>query len=150
MYQILHEQLTIINGCYEDILENGKVIYEYLKSRELENVQQLQGEQFKAIQKLENLQNDFEETVSKLCAQFQITEPRVRNLIPYLEEKERIEIQPLYEQILNLDKETQIICQQNGEFLKILLDLSENVIGWLSQYNEEHNSGSQIFIDETM
>ncbi len=150
MSEVLQQQLTVISVCYEEILEKGQNIFECLKKREMENIQRLQGQQFKAIQKLENLQDELVENILQLCSQFYITEPRIRHLISYLEGKERDEIQRLYQQIINLDKEVRVICEKNGEFLKITLDLSENVIGWLSEYNEEHSYDSQLFIDETL
>lgn len=150
MYQILYQRLTSIATCYEEIIGNGQVIYAHLQKRELEAIQPLQEKQFKFLQELEQLQSELKEAIIKFSSQFQLEEPRVQNLIPHLKEKEQAEIQQLRQQVMSLEQETRTICEQNGEFLRILLELSENVVGWLSQYSEEHGHGSQLFMDETL
>lgn len=148
--QVLFQQLTVIQKSYQTILETGMEIFELLKKKDLENIKDLQMKQFKAMDKLNAVQGEFEQHVTKLSEKYKVSEPRVKYLIPLLKGENRKKMQDVYDNVIKIEHDAKAICVQNGDLLKVLLDLSEDVIGWLSEYHEKHGHDSQLFIDETL
>ncbi|AWC32320.1 hypothetical protein ACRS6Y_01130 [Bacillus cytotoxicus] len=150
MYIQLYEKLVVIQKAYENISLLGEQIYENLKQKNINEVQRLQVEQLRYIDGVKQLTITFKDSVVQCCQEHGVEPFRMHSLFSYFTEEEIKKIEELQKKLLELEKNVKIILLKNRYYLNILLKTTESIVDSVSEYNQEKNHNSQIFMNELL
>ncbi|EMA6341865.1 hypothetical protein U3450_000727 [Bacillus cytotoxicus] len=150
MYIQLYEKLVVIQKAYENISVLGEQIYENLKQKNINEVQRLQVEQLRYIDGVKQLTTTFKDSVVQCCQENGVEPFRMHSLFSYFSEEEIKKTEELQKKLLELEGNVKTILLKNQYYLNILLKTTESIVDSVSEYNQEKNHNSQIFMNELL